>query len=268
MVKIYQSLHKVDGIICFSCLINGSVKHVQFIITKYDCVKSHVRTFDMSICQTFFNHKNLFTRYLYKHLTFNKVNVLCKENVDLFSDIKYFKRIYKYSSRGFKPYFDIQNNKMFNLEIAEKEILKISNIEAETHYFNLKKLLEWEKGAVIPLSELNNRKILSYYRQKPNVMLYPDSICNVVLRKDSIGQDAYCLDFSNMNCYYFQVVYLVDENYNILFIKESLQYFIKVMTGFSLVPSNVEHIKDEVVYLGQIEGKIKTFLKDNVFDCL
>ena len=120
IMNAYKSLNKISRIVVFSKTINGVQKDIQVIFTEYDCVRSHIRTFDMSICQTFFDHKNLYIRYKYHQLTLNKVNVLLKKNVDIFEDIKYLKRINKYQSRGFKT-FDLEQKPF--VEIKSVDIL-------------------------------------------------------------------------------------------------------------------------------------------------
>ena len=121
IINAYKTLNKISRIVVFSKTINGVQKDIQVIFTEYDCVRSHIRTFDMSICQTFFDHKNLYTRYKYHQLTLNKVNVLLKKNVDIFEDIKYLKRINKYQSRGFKT-FDLEQK-----PFVEIKSLKLTN---------------------------------------------------------------------------------------------------------------------------------------------
>ena len=135
VVEAYKSLHKIDRMAIFSKTIDGIQKDIQVIFTEYDCVKAHIRTFDMSVCQTFFDHKNLYTRFKYHILTLERVNVLLK-NTNLYEDIKYLKRITKYQSRGFKTYFDINTPKiLLNYDVINNllEWKELNTRFTETH---------------------------------------------------------------------------------------------------------------------------------------
>jgi hypothetical protein len=259
VVEAYKSLHQIDRMVVFSKRMdNGIQKDIQVIFTEYDCVRSHIRTFDMSICQTFFDHKDLYIRFKYHHLTLNSVNVLLKKDVNVYEDIKYLKRIAKYQSRGFKTYFDTKN---IPFVLNDKTNYLIQ-------YEGINNLLEWKNKdtPVIPLKSLQDRNILYYVRIKPDAILFVNDICNIKY-VDYFKQDCIAFKSEPNNLLSEQLVYLVDSNYNILFVEEAL---IKVKNrmerkyGVSNYKNknkeNIEDIKlvkDPVVYLDEIEQKIK-----------
>ncbi len=256
VVKIYQSLHKVERLLVFSKTVNNVKKTIQVIFTDYNCVKTHIRSFDMSICQTFFDMDSLYIRFKYHILTLERVNVLLKK-VDILEDIKYLKRIYKYQSRGFKSYFDIKNSPfVFNKNDKSKAALK---------YQTINDLLEWkENSPVILFNSLKDRHILSYTRTMPDSTLIVNDTC-CITPNGYLNQDL--ISFKNVKNGFLcqQLIYLVDSSYNILFVKGALMIlksWLERTYGLNMLiqKENVETIKlvkDPVLYLDEVETKLK-----------
>ena len=258
IVNAYKSLHKITRMITYTNTINGIQKVIQVIFTEYDCIRSHIRTFDMSICQTFFDYKYIYTRYKYHILTLNKVNMLLKKNVDIHEDIKYLKRVHKYKSRGFRTYFDI-NQIPFIVQDKKTPMLRNKG-------FN--QLLEWKNNCdnecpVISLKELQSRKILYYVRIKPNAKLFVNDVCKIHYC-EHIKADAIIFENKVNEFYLFQLVYLVDTEYNIIFVEESIKIHKNrldrkhsLLLFNNLKDEEVKLVKDPVAYLVDIEVNIK-----------
>jgi len=270
VVEAYKSLHQIDRMVVFSKRMDNDIqKDIQVIFTEYDCVRSHIRTFDMSICQTFFDHKDLYVRFKYHHLTLNNVNMLLKKDVNVYEDIKYLKRIAKYQSRGFKTYFDTKNIP-FVLNDKTNYLMQ---------YEGINNLLEWKNKdtPVIPLKSLQDRNIQYYVRTKPNATLFVNDVCDIKY-VDYFKQD--CIAFKNEsnNLLAEQLVYLVDSNYNILFVEEALiklknrmerEYGFSNYKNINKEKENVEDIKlvkDPVVYLDEIEKNIKKTMSISILN--
>jgi hypothetical protein len=278
IVEAYKSLNKISRMVVFSKTINGIQKDIQVIFTEYDCIRSHIRTFDMSICQTFFDHKNLYTRFKYHQLTLNRVNMLLKKDVNVYEDIKYLKRIYKYQSRGFRTYFDPSLNSQFRVgkpqspefQTIDDAILRISQIDA---------LLEWyqqdpQNSPVIPVNSLQGKKILCYNVGRNNQICYyrvSDNMDTLTL-KVSFDQHLRTFFISTDNPFIkedpvMNVTLLVDTDYKILFIEEQLRLYKSIIeqenelyeTDYNT--SSAELIKDPIEYLeNKIEKNIKKMM--------
>lgn len=162
IINAYKSLNKISRIVVFSKTINGVQKDIQVIFTEYDCVRSHIRTFDMSICQTFFDHKNLYTRFKYHQLTLNKVNVLLKKNINIFEDIKYLKRINKYQSRGFKT-FDLEQKPFVEIKSLKVTNENVVSTKDETSENNEVSLVKDSVKYLEDKIEKNIEKMISVY---------------------------------------------------------------------------------------------------------
>ena len=280
LVENYKSLNKISRIVVFSKIINNIQKDIQLIFTEYDCVRSHIRTFDMSICQTFFDHNHLYTRFKYHLLTLNKVNVLLKKDVNVYEDIKYLKRIYKYQSRGFKSYFSPVLNYHFrvgntvspDLQTIDDAILRVSQINA---------LFDWYKqdpqnSPIVSSDSLNGKKVLCFNlgtsTQKSTRNIDPLTLS---VRVDSKNKNKFIsTDIPNIEEHPIDnVSLLVDTDYKILFIDEQLkEYRSNIERTFNLPESNIKEnfnisiVRDPLEYLEEkIEKNIKKIkLDDNI----
>lgn len=275
IVEAYKSLNKISRMVVFSKTINGVQKDIQVIFTEYDCIRSHIRTFDMSICQTFFDHKNMYIRYKYHHLTLNRVNMLLKKNVNVYEDIKYLKRIYKYQSRGFKSYFNTELNSQFRVgkpqspefQTIDDAILRITQINA---------LLEWYKqdpqnSPVVSTDNLQGKKVLCYNVGRTSQRCTTDSDPFTLKVTFITGSSYKFISTDKPNLKedpVMNVTLLVDTDYKILFIDEQLRAYKSIIEQENelecdLTSKNnnkletVKLIKDPVVYLGEIEENIK-----------
>ena len=266
IVEAYKSLNKISRMVVFSKKVNGVKKDIQVIFTEYDCVRSHIRTFDMSICQTFFDHKNMYIRFKYHLLTLNRVNMLLKKNVNVYEDIKYLKRVYKYQSRGFKTYFNTDLNSQFR--VGKPQSPKIQNKEEAVLYVSqINALLDWyqqepQNSPIIPLDNLQGKKVRCYnvglniHNQYCSYNMDP---LTLKVRFDSICKNKFISTDDNSNipdqpC--MNVTMLVDKDYKILFIAEQLRAYKSIIEQeFNLVEDKVE---DEV------EDEVKVVVKDEI----
>ena len=82
---------------------DGNLQIIQCIEVAYSNVRSHIRNFDLSCCQMFYQTGCVYIRQLYAEITALKCMVLCWEN-DLRKDKRYAGRVEKYSKRGWTPY--------------------------------------------------------------------------------------------------------------------------------------------------------------------
>lgn len=85
--------------------VNPQQRQIQLIEVAYDNVRTHIRNFDLSCCQIFYQSGSIYIRKMYAGMTAQRCMVLCWNN-DLMFDQRYANRIRKYRTRGWVPISD------------------------------------------------------------------------------------------------------------------------------------------------------------------
>ena len=108
LIHIYENINKIKEVLTFE----KQGKYIQIIQVKSKHAVSHVRTFDLSGCQTYMARDQLKTRLMYKDMTKQRVMQILNPSKD---QDKIISRLIKYGNRGYKfvsdddQYLNIQN---------------------------------------------------------------------------------------------------------------------------------------------------------------
>jgi hypothetical protein len=128
LIHIYENINKIKDVLTYE----KQGKYIQIIQLKSKHAVSHVRTFDLSGCQTYMTRDQLKTRHMYKDMTKQRVMQILNPAKD---QDKFISRLIKYGNRGYKfvsddeQYLNIQNvyqskrsRRCFEQEEKEEEI--------------------------------------------------------------------------------------------------------------------------------------------------
>ena len=198
--KFYKEIPNVLKIATWE---NTSGCKLQFIYLTTQHVKAHIRSFDMSICQVFYNGKFFGINKKYKHLTYAGFNKLLKP-VSITEDHVFYSRIMKYKQRGFIPFSDKENH------VTCDDILKSKYMEIKLP--NLKIIID-------PIKQIN--EIINFYsnnktKTKESLDMITEVITSYSKQETRMGYP-FKQACENLFNHIFPNLLLTDENRNMIY---------------------------------------------------